>query len=281
LQPLIGKPLAMVSDARLSGKADGQVVVERLLSISGEDALTIDRKYRESWTGRLPTRFVILTNELPRLSDSSGALASRFVMFVLNKSFLGKEDPGLTEKLLGERSGIFNWALAGLDRLSARGYFLAPESGTAALQQLEDLSSPVSSFIRDRCRLGAGETVPVDDLWQAWKQWCMEDNRHPGIKAVFGRDLSSAAPSVQRTRPRAGEDRRYVYQGLGLESTGGNTIERLWDHRDQNVSGLRGPRSPGMYSQPGGDSSDARARECVRVALVGTVVVPVEAERGV
>ena len=79
LQPLIGKPLALVSDARLSGRADGQVGVERLLSISGEDSLTIDRKYRDPWTGRLSTRFLILTNELPRLSDSSGALASRFV----------------------------------------------------------------------------------------------------------------------------------------------------------------------------------------------------------
>jgi putative DNA primase/helicase len=54
LQPLVGKPLAVVSDARLSGKADGAVVVERLLSISGEDSLTIDRKYRDPWTGRLP-----------------------------------------------------------------------------------------------------------------------------------------------------------------------------------------------------------------------------------
>src|SRR4030095_16234340 len=45
LQDLIGKSLALISDARLSGKADNKVVVERLLSISGEDSLTIDRKY--------------------------------------------------------------------------------------------------------------------------------------------------------------------------------------------------------------------------------------------
>ena len=58
LQPLIGKPLALISDARLSTKADSKIVVERLLSISGEDSLTIDRKYKEPWTGRLPTRFL-------------------------------------------------------------------------------------------------------------------------------------------------------------------------------------------------------------------------------
>ena len=44
LSPLIGRPLAVVSDARLAG-ANVHQIVERLLSISGEDLLTIDRKY--------------------------------------------------------------------------------------------------------------------------------------------------------------------------------------------------------------------------------------------
>ena len=54
LVPLIGKPLAFISDARL-GNIPSHTVVERLLSITGEDWLTIDRKYREPWTGKLPT----------------------------------------------------------------------------------------------------------------------------------------------------------------------------------------------------------------------------------
>ena len=79
LQPLIDHPLAVISDARLGSRTDANVVVERLLSISGEDTLTIDRKYRDPWTGQLPTRLMVLTNELPRLHDSSGALAGRFI----------------------------------------------------------------------------------------------------------------------------------------------------------------------------------------------------------
>jgi putative DNA primase/helicase len=47
LSPLIGCPLGLISDARLSTRADGSVAVERLLSISGEDSITIDRKYRD------------------------------------------------------------------------------------------------------------------------------------------------------------------------------------------------------------------------------------------
>jgi putative DNA primase/helicase len=81
LQALIGKSLAIVADARLgTTNAHANVVVERLLSISGEDALTIDRKYREHWFGKLDTRFMILSNELPGFGDASGAIATRFVV---------------------------------------------------------------------------------------------------------------------------------------------------------------------------------------------------------
>src|SRR5690606_10081655 len=79
LQPLIGKSLAIIGDARLSGRTDQAIITERLLQISGEDALTIDRKHQSAWTGRLSVRFVIMSNELPRLTDASGALASRFI----------------------------------------------------------------------------------------------------------------------------------------------------------------------------------------------------------
>src|SRR5690606_5096911 len=88
LQPLVGKSLAIVSDARFAG--DGiTTVVERLLTISGEDAVSIDRKYLPAVTMKLPTRFMFLTNEFPRFSDASGALAGRFVIIRLNRSFYG------------------------------------------------------------------------------------------------------------------------------------------------------------------------------------------------
>jgi hypothetical protein len=41
--PLIGKPLAVIADARLSGR-DSPTVVERPLSISGEDLITVNIK---------------------------------------------------------------------------------------------------------------------------------------------------------------------------------------------------------------------------------------------
>jgi putative DNA primase/helicase len=219
LAPLVGRPLAVISDARLGTRADGMVAVERLLSISGEDLLTVDRKFRDPWTGRLPTRFLILTNELPRFSDSSGALASRFMLITLRRSFYGREDPLLTETLLAEASGIFNWALEGLDRLRERGHFVQPESAREALRHLEDMSSPVGAFVRDRCEVGPAKEVDKDALFAAWKDWCEQEGRErAGTKAVFTRDLRAAVPGVTPARPRDGDQRRHVLLGIALKA---------------------------------------------------------------
>jgi len=95
LWALVGRSLAVISDGRLGGRTDSQIVVERLLSISGEDALTIDRKNLEPITVRLPTRFMLCSNELPRLAEPSGALAGRMIVLRLTTSFYGREDTGL------------------------------------------------------------------------------------------------------------------------------------------------------------------------------------------
>jgi putative DNA primase/helicase len=221
LAPLIGKSLAIVSDARLSARADQAIIVERLLSISGEDAITIDRKFLPTWTGRLPTRFLLLSNELPRLSDSSGALAKRFIVLVLEQSFYGHEDRALTTRLLNERSSILKWALAGHARLRERGHFLQPTSGRDAIEQLETLSSPVTAFVRESCRIGTGLTTATHSLYQAWCEWCSSNGRRqPGTAQTLGRDLKAAFPKIKTTNPlRSQDDRTRYYEGIGLRDT--------------------------------------------------------------
>lgn len=115
LAPLIGKSLAIISDARFAGK-NSNIVVERLLSISGEDTLTVNRKYRDQWTGKLPCRLHVISNELPRLGDASTAIVGRIVLLLLSNSWLGKENHDLELNLSVELSSILNWSLSGLHR---------------------------------------------------------------------------------------------------------------------------------------------------------------------
>lgn len=213
LQSLIGKSLAIVSDARFAGEHI-QTVVERLLCISGEDTLTIDRKHLPGVTMRLPTRLMFLTNELPRLAEASGALTGRFLILRLTKSFYGMENTQLTQQMLKRLPAILNWSIEGWNELNARGYFVQPSSVTSVLRDLEDLSSPVSAFVRDRCELAPVYRAWIDQLYNAWKQWCEADGRMSvSIKQVFGRDLLAAFPEITRHQ----DDYGRFYRGIRIK----------------------------------------------------------------
>ncbi len=217
LQPLIGKSVALIADARLGARADQAAIAERLLSVSGEDAQTVDRKFLPAWTGSLPTRFVVLANELPRLADASGALASRFVVLTLNRSFFGQEDHGLTQRLLSELPGIFNWALTGWRRLNARGFFVQPASAREAIEAMETLASPITAFLSDIGYVQATHLrVACDLIYADWRLWCEGEGRDkPGNKASFGRDLRAAVPGLRTIQVRDASGRIRYYEGLG------------------------------------------------------------------
>ena len=218
LQPLIGKSLAIVSDARFTGQDIG-TVVERLLCISGEDTLTIDRKHKESVTMKLISRFMLLTNELPRLTDASNALAGRFMILEINQSWFGREDLGLLGRLEQELPGILLWALQGWVRLRNQGRFIQPAASQDAISELEDLCSPVSAFVKQRCLVGREHRVYLDDLYTAWQSWCQSEGRNIiSTKQTFGRDLLAAVSGIKKHRNHSpGGGRFYTGIGLNLE----------------------------------------------------------------
>ena len=189
LAPLIGKPLAVISDARFAGR-DASIVVERLLSISGEDILTVDRKYRDQWTGKLPSRLHIISNELPKLGDASTAIVGRIVLLPLTRTWLNKEDHSLESALQAELPGILNWALTGLSELIANNNcFTRVHSAEEAIITMRDLASPVAAFVREQCELGPELRIAVDNLYSAYKQWAEDNGHSKRSKQTFGRDL--------------------------------------------------------------------------------------------
>jgi putative DNA primase/helicase len=227
LWPLLNRTVALIADARLSGRTDAVAIVERLLSISGEDPQDIHRKNLSTITGiRLPVRFVILTNELPSMRDASGAFLSRVILIRMTESFYGREDKRLTQKLLQELPGILNWSIYGWQLLQKAGAFVQPASAQELLDDLGALSSPIGTFIEDCCELDPAAATPVSVLFAAWKGWCQQHGRdHVGTRETFGKDLRAAASSLGTSRPRGTDGKReVVYNGIRVQPE----VERTW-----------------------------------------------------
>lgn len=218
LAPLIGKGLATVNDVRLSG--NGGRVAGNLLTISGEDEITIDRKHMTAWTGKLPVRFMLLSNEVPTLRDASGAVVSRFIVLRLTKTFLGAEDLGLKDRLTAESAGILRWALEGLRMLEATGRFVEPASAAADRQGMADLASPVSAFLREATKRAEHGFVTRQALYEAYRQWARENGVHEASMVQFGRDLAACAPHLVVTQVRTDGLRHRAWRGVSLKAPG-------------------------------------------------------------
>jgi putative DNA primase/helicase len=221
LQGLYHKTVALVSDASISGgNADTVRAVERLKSISGEDSQQINPKCKAYIdVDRLKVRFVIMSNELQKLTDPTGALAGRFIYLITTQSFFGKEDVRLEEKLLAEIPGIFNWAMDGLMRLLKRGYFQESAAGLDAKAMAEELGSPVIAFVREYCERGANRQTRGQELYDAYKRWCNEAGRSPMGRNRFYEEFQRAFPDCARSKTRqenSGTSPVWVYENIAL-----------------------------------------------------------------
>jgi putative DNA primase/helicase len=179
----------------------------------------VDRKHLPSWTGKLMARFTVISNEIPRLPETSGALAGRMVILRMTRSFYGQEDRALMARFEPEWPGILLWAIEGWRRLRDRGHFVQPASGKPLVEEMEDLSSPVGMFIKECCVIGPEHQCVVGDLFAKWKGWCESKNRpQVGDESSFGRNLRSILPDLE-TRPAKQAGRYFrVFEGIDIAS---------------------------------------------------------------
>jgi putative DNA primase/helicase len=218
LQPWLGKLLASFTDARAPDRDRGSVV-SQLLRIVGGDTVTINRKNKEAWNGYLPTRIVIYSNEVLQLTESSNALTGRMIVLKMSKSFYGKEDTALSTKLMGELSGIFNWAMVGLHRrLERGGYFNQPQTGKELLETMEEMSNPIGSFIEDALEYDDTSDVEKDHVFLCFKRWATKHGLNPGNDLSFKRRFLAATQDkgVASTAIRIEGKRQHKYIGIKL-----------------------------------------------------------------
>jgi P4 family phage/plasmid primase-like protien len=220
LQPWLGKQLASFTDARVTTK-NSAGVVSQLLRIVGADTVTVNRKNKESWSGYLPTRIIVYSNEMLQLAENSNALTGRMLVLTMTNSFFGKEDVGLADRLTQELAGIFNWAIEGHKRRKSRvgERFVQPASSQDTLDLMTELSNPLASFMEEALEFGEEFEVNKDDLFACYKHWAIKKNYHPGTEMSFKRRFLASTQELRVTtyRRRNGEESNHVYLNVGLK----------------------------------------------------------------
>ncbi|WP_270830988.1 phage/plasmid primase, P4 family [Aeromonas sp. QDB03] len=192
--------VAIDADAGTPKRDDARGVRECFLKITAGDAMSVKMLYTQTpWTGRATCKILTASNRLPGDFDDSGAMAGRWIPLVFSKTFFGKEDPALLEKLIAELPAIAAWAVEGLRRLAVRGRFVLPESSLSAMDSIESAASPLLEFVEECLLIEADGKASSEAIYSAYVLWAVR----AGITVRMDRRafLKSLAETLQGKGP--------------------------------------------------------------------------------
>lgn len=220
MEQMWGKNLCICSDVRDMSR-DLDKVVERVLKISANDPVPLNKKGKAIVNVKMNTKLMMFSNRVPVFNDAHGAMNARLLIVQMHQSFLGREDTFLADKLIEEVDKIAMWALQGLSRLLKNGKFTTPESSEEARAELRVNDSPLVSFINDRVELHPATSLNKDALWDEYQEWAhMNGYKYIKNKQTFFRDLIGLyGPIFKGAQAAANVMPRITYiRGAGLLS---------------------------------------------------------------
>lgn len=182
-QILIGRKVGVFADVRMRpGKWYGgsydpggldYKVAQLILNVTGRDAVSLGRKYKDHWEGRLTVKFILISNDVPNFGDTANVLPSRFVKIHFRKTFSNVEDVNLPRQLCAELPGIANLCLAAYRRLVARGKFIQPKSSSELEQRVLARVSPLAEFMQENwVRDDQAEGPTCQIFYNIFVHWC-------------------------------------------------------------------------------------------------------------
>ena len=235
---LVGKLVATIGEVNLQKNNDKYTIFQALNMIVGNDPVEVEYKHQAlKMSVRLPVRFIISCNEMPKFSDDSGAMSERLLVIDFEKACPPeKRDPALAEKLIAEAGGIANWSIRGLARLRANGKFTVPVKMQQTINEIRRENSPTLAFAQDRLvvhrHLDTGNLPGVEvvdgDLgghWatcksvaEAYDIWSQQNECGDYGQRFLSRNLKTIFPKLE-SRPRRDVSATVVkaYAGLKLK----------------------------------------------------------------
>ena len=217
---LQGKLLGIVGEIPLRAMIKNGARFKELVS---GDTISARSPGKDVFTFTPYVRLLCTANDLPRTFDRSAGYFRRIkiVPFRLNLPEEAR-DANLTDTLLGEISGIFNWALEGLYRFYAQGgkFSMTPEADRA-LEGYRKEEDPVARYIEDWCSKDPSSTETFMELWGCYRRWCKVNGESFESSTTFSRALTRLG--LETRTEREGNVTRKVRKGIKIEVRGFET----------------------------------------------------------
>jgi len=184
---LFGKVLNAFAD--LSSDDLGDLSV--LKCLTGGDPIHAEYKGKDGFDLENMAMLVFSANSIPAVSESSKAYLARSAVFNFANSFIGKEDPGIEDRMMQELPGIMRRLTEALMARKCRGRPLPCDE--AATEQFRLASDKVALFLSERTRPGnrSRRCITRPDLYQQFVEWSQEEQGNRNAR-VLGKQKFNA-----------------------------------------------------------------------------------------
>lgn len=209
-----------------------EVIADSVLkAIITGDTITIEGKGTNTYSTKLSIKLLAATNNMPKTKDYSHGFFRRILPLTFNNIVPeGEQDRELPDKLKGELSGIFNWAMLGLDRLLKNDRFTVPESAVETLAQYHVTSNSAAVFFAQHLRVLPIDATPrmgmiTYDVYENYRNFCLKNGYVSMNSAEFGKRLKELAVVKRKSN-----DHGYYMvsmHGMEIYSSSLNTVSPI------------------------------------------------------
>jgi len=178
----------------------GKRLSEHLIKqATGNDQLTARFLYGE-YFNFLPTfKIFMASNHKPVIKGTDHGIWRRIKLIPFTTRITDdKMDKALEEKLLTEKSGILNWLIEGMLRWRKDGLNTPPVILNATDEYRGEMDV-IGNFIKERCVQKQGIMVRARELFQAYQDWCDENNELATSERMFGMRMKELGMAQKRT----------------------------------------------------------------------------------
>ena len=197
-------------------KGNFKPFLEIIKSLTGEDRVMVDKKYKDSVSIKLPCRFVITTNEIPYLTEMSNATKRRMLGLRFYRSVTEmNKDENLIDKLRTPLNlkVFLAKCISGLRRLHYNKWFTFT-TAHADLIRIIDLSMNTVKAFADEFLEETGDKrniIPFKVIYKAYCDYCINnDLDQPKINKWVGKDLRDLYPKMS-------DAHNHWFQGIGTK----------------------------------------------------------------
>jgi P4 family phage/plasmid primase-like protien len=174
--------------------------------------------YGKPLTMETSCKLWFLANGLPRFKNGTEAelRRTRFIRFDRRPAV---NDVTLKDKLKGERDGVFNFMLAGLQRLlTVREIPLGGSESQSVHARFKVSNDPLGTFVAQQCQLAPDAREPKAALQSAFNQFCETHGLPVELGDWFFKRLYERFTNLKEIRPAIAGERVRCVAGIKLKT---------------------------------------------------------------